>query len=71
MTVTVSQLIEALQKVPQEAIVECLQDNFNNGFAVWKDLSLDDLYVCDLRGNSFVKPDSPNYGKVFLKIGDK
>jgi hypothetical protein len=70
MTVTVAQLIEALQKVPQEAVVQCLSHDRDYG-TEWKDLTLDDLNVVDLRGNEFVKPDAPYYGKVFLEIGDK
>jgi hypothetical protein len=69
MTVTVAQLIEALQKVPQEAVVQCLSHDFYG--TEWKDLTLDNLNVVDLRGNQFVKPDAPYYGKVFLEIGDK
>jgi len=70
MTVTVAQLIEALQKVPQEAIVDCLSVD-RHEIATWKRFSLDDLNVVDLRNNQFVGPDHPLHGKVFLEIGDK
>ena len=70
---TVADLIAHLQTLPQDAIVQCLSEKSRSyeTWTEWKNLSLDDLHVADLRGNPFTKPDAPHYGKVFLEIGDK
>lgn len=70
---TVSELIAHLQTLPQEAEVFCLEEKQGNWetWCEWKNLTLDDISLTDLRGNSFVKPDSPVFNKVFVEIGDK
>lgn len=70
---TVAELIAHLQTLPQDACVQCLEEyscNYDMG-TKWKDLTLDDISLTDLRGNKFVKPDSPSFNKIFLEIGSK
>ena len=71
---TVAQLIAHLQTLPQEAIVWSLaeKDSFHSSWVEWQDLEIEaDIDVIDLRGNEFVKPENPNFNKVFVKIGRK
>ncbi len=71
---TVAQLIAYLETLPQEAIVQCLSEK-RSGYSVWtdwKDLDISEhVNVIDLRENKFVKPESENFQKVFVEIGDK
>jgi hypothetical protein len=70
---TVAQLIAHLQTLPQDAIVECVTE-YSYGYSQgtkWKALEIEnDIYVRDLRGNKLVLPESPNFNKVFVEIGD-
>jgi hypothetical protein len=70
---TVTELIAHLQTLPQDAEIHCLEEKqaYWDTWCTWKNLTLNDLSVIDLRGNQFVKPDSPNYNKIFLEIGSK
>jgi hypothetical protein len=71
---TVAQLIAHLQTLPQGAEVRCLKEEGRawDTYAEWKDLDIEnDVSVCDLRNNQFVKPEDENFGKVFVEIGDK
>lgn len=71
---TVADLIAHLQTLPQDAIVQCLAEKQGswNDFIEWVDLNISDhVNVIDLRGNQFVKPESSNFNKVFVEIGDK
>lgn len=71
---TVAELIAHLQTLPQEAEVSCLQEESSgwDTYTQWKNLTLDDISLTDLRGNQFVKPsDTHIFNKVFLEIGCK
>lgn len=70
---TVKQLIEALQKLPEDTIVKVLDGNswvdidiryFENG-----DLCCDGIDYCDFSQNKFVKEDDPRKQQKFLFIG--
>ena len=68
---TVAQLIAHLRTLPQDAIVQCLgEDEWITDYYTWKNLDIDrDVYVRDLRGNKFFKPDDIHYNKVVVNIG--
>lgn len=70
---TVAELITHLQTLPQEAEILCLEEKnyYYSDYVDWKTLTLEDISLTDLRGNQFVKPDNPNFNKIFLEIGSK
>jgi hypothetical protein len=68
----VSEFIEWLKTQDQEATVRVLVAEFRNGCDITKevDFTPELSYYCDLRGNPFVKVDSPVFNQVTLLLGE-
>lgn len=62
MTVTVKEFIAALKKLPQDAVVRCLEEKrvYYQTRAEWKNLSLGDIYAWGKENAT-----------TFVDIGDK
>jgi hypothetical protein len=69
----VSELIVYLQTLPQEAEVFCLEEKQGSweSWCDWKNLTIDDISLTDLRGNKFIKENDPSFNRIFLEIGLK
>lgn len=81
MTVTVERMIQWLKTQPQDAILEVatVEGYTGSGDPIvgFNELQASDLKeeagmveIMDLRGNPFVTPDKPYYGKVFIRLGN-
>lgn len=67
---TVAQLITYLQTLPQEAIVEVLQEETKgwDTFTLMKDLDIDAISILDFT-SKYYEEKCPNlYGKVFVQL---